>query len=251
MTDIVEPVNDLVTRATALFDVYDQKSASIDASVQTALATLPKHIRYWTVDQVNGDDENDGTEAAPLASIDRAIELTPKAGACIVNLASDYHFSTIVTCDLNMLGIRADGDVKRKLTFGWVESDTAPGQIKRMAGFQPNLWANFRFEKMEFELPDDPALPFEFGHMNGIVAGPGSNHPAVTALKFMSCDFTFESAASTEATLRGNASGHSILEFASCTYPANMAGRFVKGVGGTGVDPATVPQRVITNLHIV
>lgn len=247
---LVPEITALTTRATALFDVYEQKAASIDASVNAAIAAIPATTRYYAVDQINGDDNADGTSATPFRSIDKALQRTPQGGVCVINVAGAYHFDSIVDVRNTQVELRGQG-TRPKLSFGWVPSTVQVGKIARLAGFRPFFFAGFRFENLTVELPDDPAEAFEYTHMNGVVANSGSNSPSLTAMKFVNCDLTIKSAASTEATLRGEATGFSVFEVVNSTLPANMAGRFIKGLGGTGVDPTTLTHRVVTNISTI
>lgn len=64
--------------------------AAIGAAYQARLETL---VTSFHVDQVVGLDTNAGTVEAPLRSITKALELTPRGGRCTVFLKTDYTIS--------------------------------------------------------------------------------------------------------------------------------------------------------------
>jgi len=70
----------LANEAAALNQTFQNKKAEIDAAVAAAVAAAPSLYRTYYVDAVNGDDANEGTQAAPFATVKKACGAVPAGG---------------------------------------------------------------------------------------------------------------------------------------------------------------------------
>lgn len=110
----------LLASGSDLINTFNTRKASIDNAVAAALAAIPSMQSTFYVDAVNGSDVNAGSEAAPLQTIERAVELVPAASILTVILMSDYHVGSPIssTAKLFRLYINGYNQVRRKLSFG-------------------------------------------------------------------------------------------------------------------------------------
>lgn len=248
MATSTEQINTLIGGYTDLKAYFEGARDDIEDRVQYALTQTQNFTREIVVNQSTGDDAATGQWGAPVASVAEAVSRVPSGGLLILHIEGDYHFTEIIKPQNMALDVRGVGANKPRLTFGWVQSTAEPNEIERMAGFQPANRAELRFSNLEVELPADPADPFRFTHMNGVIAGTQSAHPGVVSIKCATVDFSI-AAGSTEATLCGQSPAFTAVNFQGCTFPATgFKGRIVKGRGGEGVDPDTVSRFVVTNL---
>ncbi|MGE0081997.1 MAG: hypothetical protein AB7U81_11930, partial [Thiohalomonadaceae bacterium] len=70
----------LTTAANNLTNEVSGKMESINAAVANAIAAIPNNIRNYWVDPINGNDSNDGSQAAPFMTIKRACDGVPVGG---------------------------------------------------------------------------------------------------------------------------------------------------------------------------
>ena len=105
------------------------------------------------VDQRNGDDTAPGTEAAPLKSIQAAIDLVPQGGWLDITLVGNYHVSTPILIGRRAVLIRGATGVKPVITFerGTEGSATV---YRVVAGFVLSSAATMLFHTVRLEIPE-------------------------------------------------------------------------------------------------
>lgn len=246
MSTSAQQINDLIASNTALQASYDGKKADIDASVSAAIAAIPNNFKVFYVDQLTGDDDNPGTLAEPLASIDRAIILTPVGGICDARLMSDYTHGTRI--ELNRKTLRIQGHLAvREFRPQWIVIDS---EVEYMAQFMPRLGSSLEMLNLDVYLPADPAQTFRYTHMRGFFTGASSEMQAVITARFRDCAFYLNG--STVGSFFGTPEAYVFARFQGTTsFSGDFAGRLIEGVGGTGVSPGDVLNRINTDTTFV
>lgn len=87
LLDIIQASLQIQARQQAVLDGANSALASAAAERQRLLSAL--RLDLW-LDQVNGDDNADGTEAAPLRSIGECINRMAVGGLVVINLLGAY-----------------------------------------------------------------------------------------------------------------------------------------------------------------
>ncbi len=92
-----QSIADLQAQAVLLLDlpqeIADAADAKITSLTDTFNAKQDKMQVMFYVDRAVGLDTNEGTEAALLKTIQKALDLTPHGGTCNVRLLADYLIS--------------------------------------------------------------------------------------------------------------------------------------------------------------
>lgn len=233
-----------IATAEDLLAYFQGSRDSIEERVLFALDAISASIKYFWVDQLNGDDSNDGTVEAPLASFEKAFSRTPVGGVCYITLTNDYHMANIVT-SVN-LAVRIVGVDQPKITFDWYADSNNPGQVSRLASFLPDFRAEFHFSFLDIEFPADPVEPFTYTHMNGLIANTGYGLPAMVSAKFVGVNF-YNPTGGVHCSIFAQADAFVSVRFSVCTFPAGFEGRVRKGIGGVGLDPDDYVRYISTN----
>lgn len=246
MSTSAQQINDLINSNQALTAAYDAKKEAIDDAVSDAIAAIPNNFKVFYIDQVTGNDANPGTLAEPLASIDRALALTPVGGICDARLTSDYTHTTRI--ELNRQTLRLWGyQAVREFRPQWVVIDS---EVEYMAQFLPKLGSEVEMLNLDVYLPPDPAQTFRYTHMRGFISGASSEMQSVLKSRFRDCAFYLNG--STVGSFFGAPEAYVFARFQGTTsFSGDFAGRLVQGVGGTGVDPADVLDVINTDSTFV
>lgn len=166
LTEQVSLVLDSASRVEAAATAQINKVGAAYSSRLAAMSTT------FYVDQLLGNDANEGTQASPLKTINRAVALTPPGGGiCTTNLLSDYH----VDADINLSGrklIVGRVGVTRKLTFAKYTLDPGTNVTYRaVRGFvSDGRFCHVALSGLNVELPE--AVANEIGL-------PESTYPAI------------------------------------------------------------------------
>ncbi len=80
----------MLERLGELTDAVHGKLGAIDSRLNAVASTWDKLRVTWFVDQATGNDQNDGTKEAPLASIQEAINRTPPYGNPYITVRGQY-----------------------------------------------------------------------------------------------------------------------------------------------------------------
>ena len=121
MTTLADRIADFETQANQLLDLPQQIA-------DTARARINQIGNYWDqrvrrmmtvayVHQQSGDDGAEGTEAAPLRSVEEALRRTPPGGVCVVKMMADYHFADVVPVEQTFLQLISDSSVRHAITL--------------------------------------------------------------------------------------------------------------------------------------
>jgi hypothetical protein len=86
------------------------------------------------VHQQTGDDSADGTETAPLRSVEEALRRTPPGGVCVVKMMADYHFADIVNVAQTFLVLNSGSSVRHTITLERKTAQWSEGPVRFTAG---------------------------------------------------------------------------------------------------------------------
>ncbi|MEL8055045.1 MAG: hypothetical protein AAGK66_02730 [Pseudomonadota bacterium] len=89
MTTTSDQLTQAIAAINALEQTYAQEAQAIRDQVNAAIVAAPILYQSVHVDALNGSDENLGTLAAPVATLQRAIDIIPRRGSGIIFLLSD------------------------------------------------------------------------------------------------------------------------------------------------------------------
>lgn len=235
-------IANLVTKATDLLTYFNGKKAAIDQAVSAAIAAVPALDRTWFVNQLTGDDSAPGTSAAPLKSIDKAINNTPAGGYCNIRLMTDYVHSTN-PAGSRVLNISSDvSGTKRKLILTY---QLSPEGAYSLSGFGMTTGGGLGFLDVALVLPTPVGLsPAPAGTANVLIKTYSSGVVSIYALKLVACDVQAPAEFSGAlVTANNNAVA---LEVMTTTFPSSFGGRYVQGIA-SGTASNTL-SNVLTNL---
>jgi len=236
-------VANLVTKSNALIDYFNTKKAGIDSAVSAAIAAIPQARKTFYVHQLDGLDTNDGTLAAPLKTIDRALLTTPYGGICIIYLLADYALTTqVLGFEGRFLEIRSyDPANQRALRPAYY---TASGGQTILSGFSSIAGAAIALREVGLVLPTQIGFTPPTTINNCFVRTINAGSSPLLAMKM---SFTTVTEVAGATALLIGADGSAItLGAQDTTFPSGFAGRYVRGAGA-GVNPATL-NNVLTNL---
>ncbi len=216
----------------ALAQEVASKLGEIDKKVLEATAIVESLVSdklnaNFYVDQLGGDDSNDGTTRAPFKSLSEVNKRLIPGGVYTVTLLSDYRFDPAlhpdnlnvfmpVRCTLHFI---SGGDVRRQVTFVPYFS----GGSFLSARFDTSNGAVLSFHNLSFDfdgsaLDTNPSITDRFvliSTNNGTSSSPTVN------VRFRQCDFTAvltnlpESGAFMETV-----NNFSVVVVSSCVLPA-------------------------------
>jgi len=165
----------LANEAAALNQTFQNKKAEIDAAVAAAVAAAPRLYRIYYVDAVNGDDANEGTQAAPFATVKKACDAVPANGFGKIWLADGQTHVIgenigIGAKRISLNGMNASGvTASCTLTSTVLVQPGVSGDVNIMHAFYLS-GGSIELAHVDVDLPAraDPALPW--GWSNGLVS---------------------------------------------------------------------------------
>lgn len=247
-------ISDLTTEARNLIAYFGGKKAGIESAVAAAIAAVPDTTRTWWVDPVTGIDSNDGkTAATPFKSINKAMAATPNAGQCNVNLMNDYTIELNIPLTVNYLvvyGIYAvSSGVTPKLKFKYLATtDSAGTPSTQLAGFiMYSQAANVELRNVDLDLPSSAGVnpqPITSRICSAFKTNAGSLLPPVIGVTLQAVKVN--KAADFVGAIVGQASTAVIFQAVNCTFPSDMAGKYISTVA-TGTD-LKILTNIMTNL---
>lgn len=112
------------TQAGLLLDLPQQIATAAQTQIGLIGTEYANRIASMTktvyVNQVTGLDTNAGTIASPYKTLQKAIDVTPLGGVCVINLQADYTIGLLnedVFIYSRHVRIQSDGAVRRRLQF--------------------------------------------------------------------------------------------------------------------------------------
>lgn len=234
MATSTEQINNLIASNTALLDYFQGARDQIDADLDAAALRVGDTARSFYVDQLNGSAAGDGSEGAPLATIEQAIARSVYNGQLEIILKGDYMHAGNPYFRGGLVVIRSDtAGVKRRIVF-----DT---QVTNTASVTPRFQNQIDNSYMVFQdvtlVACQAAAHVTEKHM---VAARG-------LLGVMLLDSEIELPAGSDQAFVRVHHGCGLI-VASTVYPVEMAGRWVVGVAAA-TDPATLSNIAYTNLE--
>ena len=102
-------ISALTTEASRLIRVFQDKEEDIDAAVAAAVAAAGDMKLFLYIDSIGGDDDNPGTAALPLKTLEKANTLVKDGMAVQITFACDgsYAFAaatSVGNCDITWIG---------------------------------------------------------------------------------------------------------------------------------------------------
>lgn len=245
----------LVTAVNTLIATYDGKKGQIDNAIAAAIAAVPLPARVFYVDQVNGNDNNDGTSPATcLQSIQKALSLAGAGRAVDIRLMRDHTLTSPTIAMLPGQQVRISshlsvlGSVKYKLYLG-LHANTAsvPGDWRVGCFYAPAYGCTtLNLNSIEVVFPPAPGSGVMVSDIyNALLAGNIDEGPALMGLEMNVCVVT-RPAGSVGVVLGGGIHFTSLFVKSTTFVTADLAGRWVAGVS-SGTTPAST-GRIISNL---
>jgi len=240
---------DRVTQEVA--DFFGTQKPRIDDrmdAVDAALRRLPDAMRpEFSVDAINGDDDNDGSQDAPFKTLIKAINGAPDGGFTTIRLLSDVELT------VTRANLPANGSVQilgiggyRTLRLPLLEYVGGGPYDLEMAGFYALVSTSLSMRTVRLELPARPDAGQSIleNTQSAVIGTGGLVGPGFIDLDLHGCQVTLPPVS--VGVMVGASAGSVSLKVSSTSFPASLAGRWVTGIGA-GTDPAGV-SRVITNL---
>lgn len=159
MTTTSEQLTAAIQAMTDLTETFDAEAQAIRDSVAFALGAAPELTRRVHVDPVNGDDANTGEEATPVATLQRAVAMTPALGRGLITLHNDITLAEDVDVRDKRIEIRPLGGLAftPKIRF----DDMIDGAERSIAGFFLTIRASLWISNIDLEtVADDPDIVF-------------------------------------------------------------------------------------------
>jgi hypothetical protein len=237
-------------RLAAAAQAHEQSVAAINTARQVLQNEFSArqnglNLQLW-VNPQTGNNANAGTQAAPLATVHRAVELAPAGAILRVQLMGDLLIDApLFASRLRALAIEANG-----VSFPWVRiSQAAMGAFGIMAHYGNT---RFLFRGVTLELPPDPPVGQAFPP-KAMFSGQYYGQPGSLHVQIFECRLAIPPG-TTQSCLIGIPQPHVTLDISFTTFvggTAPFAGRLVEGLGGAGVNPATLAHRLSTNLTFI
>ncbi|MEO9385603.1 hypothetical protein [Chromobacterium phragmitis] len=229
-------IAELVTATNGLINTFIGKRQEIDKAVERAITTIPQNERTYYVDAKSGSDGNAGGQDAPLASIKKALDLTPVGGVCSVKLLSDYVLDRSISVVGRYLIVSASRGSQIKLSASYYlvgDKDAVIGRFICYSGSSVEL------ENINIVLPSSLSIkpaPVP-SHSNALVCAAMDGGPAILALKLNFCNIT--PADDFVGSLIGCPSSFLVLQCNGVDFPKNFGGKYIYRVAAN-TDPATL-----------
>ena len=257
MTTLADRIADFETQANQLLDLPQQIADTAQARIdqigtyyQQRLQTM-KVTAY--VHQQIGDDTTDGSENAPLKSIDEALRRTPPGGLCEIRLAANYHIDTIIDVERRNVLLDAATGANPEITLSGRSQVINNTEYRGSHGFNLLYSAGIVFSNLTVSIPPlaapYDALPLH-DQLGGIVQTTYSKYFWAQYVQFRYC--TINLPASPLVPLLSNWKGTMQLAMHGIILPDSpLQGRLFAGVtDSNGTDPNTIPW-LTTNLTSV
>lgn len=237
-------IGDLVTKTTALVDIYNGKKTEIDTAVQKAIAAVPTNKKVLYVHQTNGLDTNDGTINAPLRTLEKAIAMTPVGGVLSLRLLSDYTMTGEIAMEGIKMELRTDTIATRRVLRP-VYYKAADGLTTFITCFSALLGAEYSLRDITIELPSATGQsPVPTGGNNALIKANATSPVTNLAIKMINCEVVDLPGAT--AALTSSSTSALLLAITGTTFPAAFAGRYSAAIAA-GTSSTSVPY-LVTNL---
>ena len=252
MTTFADRIADFEAQANQLLDLPQQIADTAQARINDIGAYYQQRLQMMEVTayvhQLVGDDTADGSENAPLKSIEEALRRTPPGGICICKLQGDYHFATSLFVENKYLIIRSDSTLRHALTFERSTRVYNNNTHRRMNGIVLGVLGGAELFGLQLVMPP---LDGTWGNheldccLHGFIQIPFSNYVARNVVKFYYCDVIIP-ASPYGPIVGGGGSPHQLFAYALTAPDQPLNGHWYADVAA-GTDTTTLPW-LTTNL---
>lgn len=218
-----EQINNLIASQTQLADAYDGAYDLVTASLDTAEQRVGETRREFWVNQVSGDDANDGSAAHPLASLLEVNERSVWAGVTRAHIVGDYEMRERFTMRFHALILSGDNGTFDFAADSTNSPGTQPGFICYRTGMPD---CSVVFDDFTINLPSDAGE-------EGVFINTG-----FIRLALRDVIITLGAGATRVFSSGTGAIG---ITTSSVSFPAEMAGRWVDTVAA-GETPSTAKR---------
>lgn len=254
-----QTIADLVAASNNLTGTINSKMNEIDQKVDEATASVPDAVRKLSnqsffVDQVSGNDANDGSANSPIRSVNEAVRRTPSMAKCEAILLNDYNFDYEVETGSDLFVLSRPGDPSRRITFATYAFEASNAEILLATrGIVPLSNNKITFRNVNIEMPglsDAPAHDRIDSARVGCIRTNLAQENATTTAILIDCAISRPA--------------DNIGSFITSGYTLNLTQRSTSILGESmnghwwhilkdeaGTDPATVGNLVMTNLTTI
>lgn len=186
----------LTTAAGQLLAIPSQVQVVAQQRIQELTATWLERVASATIDvHVNdvagGLDTNPGTAELPLRTIQRALQITPQGGTCIVRLQSAITLTAAVVIRGNrQLILMSDGPVKRAINVTrYIDGSTTPA-FRYVHGFVVDGGSSLLMSGLRLVVPplDGPFSAIAEGFGAQFIAGGSTTTPSPIDIFINTCE---------------------------------------------------------------
>ncbi len=254
MTTLEDRIADLQQQAGLLLDLPQQIADTAQQRINALGAAWEQrqaamYARHYVHQQV-GDDSADGTDDAPLRSIDEAIRRTPEGGICDVRLLADYHFAAPTPTGQRYVLVQSADTVRHQVTLERISEQLSAYAARYTGGLRMSRCGSVEYRGLTLVVPALDGTWPNYTLVNSYAGHAQCGHSGESMLAMVRlayCDVVIPSAAFCPLIGRG---GHAVaLEAASLVATDQpLIGNLVGGAADpVGTDPTTLPW-LITNL---
>ncbi len=218
-------------QAAAMLTAFSNEYDRWESGTNLSLERLGDTRREFYLDQVNGNDANDGTQANPIQSLSRINELSVYGGIAHVRVVGNYQVRERISMRPGTMVLRGNGGT---LSFADDSSNSSgdhPGFVVNR-GVVPGF--NLVVDDFTLSLPADPGE-------EGIIINTGF---AVIILK----DVTISLETTDPTRIISSGSGALGIVTSSVVLPSEMPGRWVESVAA-GEAPGTAKRVAFSSLE--
>lgn len=238
MATSTEQINNLIASNTALLEYFQGARDQIDARVDAVLEDIDGVLdAKFYINAATGSDANDGTTtAAPLQTVGEAVSRMISGCVYTLVLETDIVIDGLLTTGAAVISMQSNVDGTNRTVTIAPERANQPTS-DRLPGFQSSGGALLLY-LYNISL----SFPVAAAHVTGKYFLHGSGF--VTA-NLRNSEILRDVGADTQL-LSGELGAYS-LQLTNTTYPAEMAGKWLKSVAA-GVDPGTIDYLLVRGI---
>lgn len=249
-------IADFNAQAAVNIGLPQQIAAQATANNAALLATMQGRIaamstEFW-VDQTLGLDTNAGTAAAPLKTIQKAIDLTPPGGVLKARLARDCLVTADIMVDNRRVNILSANATRYRLMFDRSFYETGGVQYRRPFKFIIKNSPHLNFESITVAVPAADGI---YAAMNGstyhssIVGASWFNDTGLPRISFAYCDIEIPAAAFGNMCGIGGDGQLLVWQENSCTFTVTAGnGKRIVGITNTAGTAVSGLNWCVSNL---
>lgn len=248
-----QTISSLQERAGLLLERQEAQEARVEGHIDNIAAAYTAHINRLSAllyVSSTGDDAASGlTPDAPLATINKAADITPMGGAAEIRLLSDIHVTEDIAVTGKTLNLYSNTSVKHEITFQHDIVTSGANQFSRPKSFEISRAGFVSARGLTIVLPhsNDVFSSLIYDNASSLFR-PSTNQAdrsALTSIALVGCDVDRPNGS--QIYLTAASLGIVVLGVAGVIEKsAPMAGQWVRG-GAANAAPSSVPM-LQTNL---